>query len=44
MDNIELYESAIEAKKRYKEEELIDFDEFMDEIEKEYCKNKHSYI
>jgi hypothetical protein len=34
----ELYNSAVDSIKRYKEteEELTDFDNFMDEIEKEY--------
>lgn len=34
----ELYKMAIESVKRYREVggELIDFDDFMDEIEKEY--------
>ena len=34
----ELYKMAIESVKRYREAggELIDFDDFMDEIEKEY--------
>lgn len=36
---MELYKAAVESMKRYKEneEELTDFDEFMDEIEKEYA-------
>ncbi len=36
MTNEELYESALDSIGRYKEEELIDFDDFMDEIENEY--------
>lgn len=32
----ELYQAALDSIKRYQEEELTDFDEFMDEIEKEY--------
>lgn len=32
----ELYKSALESKQKYQREELTDFDEFMDEIEKGY--------
>jgi len=32
----ELYKMAVESVKRYQEEELTDFDAFMDEMEKEY--------
>lgn len=38
MTNEELYMSALDSIERYKEEELIDFDEFMDEVEEEYKK------
>ena len=31
-----LYNIAVESINKYKEEELTDFDSFMDEIEKEY--------
>lgn len=36
--DIQLYNSAVESSKAYKEqgEELTDFDDFMSEIEKEY--------
>jgi hypothetical protein len=31
-----IYNAAVESIHKYKEEELTDFDDFMDEIEKEY--------
>lgn len=38
VEEIQLYNAAVETAKRYKEqgEEFIDFDDFMDDIEKEY--------
>lgn len=38
MEDVELYDLAVKAVKKYKEsgEELTDFDAFMDEIEEEY--------
>lgn len=41
MEAMKLYQAALDSIKRYKEEELTDFDEFMDEIEKEYCSGKY---
>ena len=42
MEEMQLYKAAIDSIKRYKEqgEELTDFDDFMDEIEKEYGTQK----
>lgn len=42
MGEMQLYQVAIDSIKRYKEqrEELTDFDDFMEEIEKEYSLEK----
>ena len=42
MNNMQLYQAAVSSRIRYQEsgEELTDFDEFMDELEKEYVKGQ----
>lgn len=42
MNNMQLYYAAVSSKIRYQEsnEELTDFDEFMDELEAEYAKGQ----
>lgn len=39
---MQLYQAAVSSKIRYREsgEELTDFDEFMDEMDKEYMKGQ----